>query len=283
MVGVVGRRARPADRHATCATFIAALAPPATGRRALDELNVVESARRLAGGSASPETPPAPGDLVEAILRLAPAPALGATATRQPDHRWACRLPAFLTPDLLRLKLDQFRADNGLTVLSVGGGTHAYRKPAGLGKPGAELTVAVPPGATWHAAELTVHARSVGGLDSHAKELPAAVALLLDKFWRAVQSHADRRAAPRRRADLAVTLTPIDDELRLSDPVSAQCRDLSAGGFCCAHDGPALTGHLFATFPGGPDTAPWGILCEVARHAPDALTGHAVLGVRFLG
>ena len=274
---------RPADRHATCSAFVAALAAPSGGRRTLDELRVVESAPRLAGHPAPGAEPPAPGDLVEAILRLAPAPALGGIPARQPDHRWACRLPVLLAPDLLRLKLDQFRGDNELTVLTVGPGTLVYRKPAGLGKPGAELTVELPPGTAWHAAEVTVHARSVGSLDSGAKEVPPAVAKLLDEFRRAAQPHADRRATPRRRADLAVTLVSIDDELRLGDPLAAQCRDLSAGGFGCATDGPAPTGHLFATFPGSPDTAPWGILCQVARSAPDALTGQTVLGVRFLG
>ncbi len=274
---------RPADRHATCSAFVAALAAPSGDRRPLDELRVVESAARLAGHPESATSPPAPSDLVEAIARLAPAPAIGGTPTRQPDHRWACRLPVLLAPDLLRLKLDQFRGDNGLTVLTVGPGTLVYRKPAGLGKPGAELTVELPPGTAWHAAEVTVHARSVGGLDAGAKEMPPAAARLLDEFRRAVQPPADRRATPRRRADLTVTLVPIDDELRLGDPLAAQCRDLSAGGFGCVLDGPAPSGHLFATFPGGPDTAPWGILCQVVRTARDASTGQTVLGVRFLG
>ncbi len=274
--------ARPADRHATCAAFVAALGAAPTGRRTLDELRVVESSACLAGRPGPGRAPVEPGALVEAILRLAPA-ALGAAPTRQPDHRWACRVPVLVGAELLRLRLEQFRADNGLTALTFGPGALVYRKPAGLGKPGAELTVELPAGTSWRAAEVTVHARGVGGLDAAARELPPAVAELLERFRRAAHPAADRRRAPRRRADLPVTLTPIDDELRLGEPLAALCRDVSAGGFGCTADGDGVTGHLFATFPGGPDTAPWGILCEVVRSARDPLTGQTAMGVRFLG
>ena len=275
--------ARPADRHATCAAFVAALGAAPAGCRTLDELRVVESAARLAGVPEPSGGPPEPAALVEAILRLAPAPTLGVTPARQPDHRWACRVPVYFNAELVRLKLDQFRADNALSALAFGTDALVYRRPAGLGKPGVELTVELPAGTAWHAAELTVHARSVGGLDSAAKELPPAVADLLERLRRAVHPAADRRQAPRRRADLPVTLTPIDDELRLGEPLAATCRDMSASGFGCTADGPGVTGHLFATFPGRPDTAPWAILCEVARSGRDPLTGQTTMGVRFLG
>ncbi len=276
---------RPGDRHASCAAFVAALGATPTTWRTLDELRVVEAAARLSGDppAAPPAAPVTPDELVEALFRLTAPPALAAGPVRQPDQRWACRFPVLLTADMLRMKLDLFREDNELTVLHVGPTTVLFRKPAVPGKPGAELTVELPPGSAWHAAEVTVHARPVGGLDAGGRDMPAALAELVDAFRRAVQPNDDRRRFPRRRADLAVTLVPLDDELRLGAPHAAQCRELSAGGFSCTTAGPPVTGHLFATFPGDPETAPWGILCEVVRTSRDPHTGHPVLAVRFLG
>ncbi len=277
--------ARPGDRHASCAAFVAALGAAPAAWRTLDELRVVESVARLTGDPTTGPTadPLTPGELVEALLSLTPAPAFGPAPVRQPDQRWACRFSVLLTADLLRMKLDLFREDNELNVLHIGPTTVLLRKPAVPGRPGAELTVELPPGSTWHAAEVTVHARPVGGLDAGSRDMPAALAELLDAFRRTVQPTADRRRFPRRRADLAVTLVPLDDELRLGEPHAAQCRELSAGGFSCTTAGLPVKGHLFATFPGDPETAPWGILCEVVRTSRDPLTGQPVLAVRFLG
>lgn len=273
----------PLDRFENCSAFIAALLPPSAEGCCLDEVRLVESIARFDGPIVSKVTLPTPTAFVEAVMQLVPTNSHGmtpATAVRQADGRWAFRFPVRMTSDMIQLKLVVFKDEWSLQYLQVSSDTCLFRKPSKRSRPGVELTI-LTTSTKLASAEVIVLGRSIGGLESNAKQVPIAVAEMMENLRRSLQNLEERRRSPRFPTDLPIGLYAIDDELNVALPITARTRDISATGLCCVVSEPVSMSHAFVSFPTVTAVATCAILSKIVRNQKDG-QGQLLIAVQFL-
>jgi serine/threonine protein kinase len=272
----------PADRFATCAEFIQAVRPTAPSGVVLPEVRLVEPVSHLAGHpDPSAPPPPAPALLVDAVLGAAQdaggAPDSGANPLALPDGRLALRFPLKWTPGLGQLKTGAFKDQYGYLSIPMASDT-TLLKPM-TGKAPVELVVRWPVLATAGMAEVVVTGRyTIGRESARGAEQVAAV---LDQFRRCVQNTTDRRRSPRVRADFAVTVYPVTDDLQVRPPIVGRCRDVSATGFAAVFPDEPKTEHVFVSFPGVSGAAAHAVLAKLMRARPEP-GGEVLLAGRYV-
>ncbi len=271
--------ADPAQRFATCRELLNALRPADSSAVVLDSVRLVESVARLTGKTADPPRGLSSGELVEAVLRAAGGtnPEGGDKPIPLPDGRLAVHFPVQWTPSFGRLKTAAFADQCGYTAVPMASDTVLLKPMPGRAEP-VELVVRWPVRVEAGVAEVSVIGRWTGGLD------PARgadkVAGVLGRFRRLVQNLEDRRKAPRVKAEFAVTVYPIDDDLRVGAVVGGRCRDVSASGFAATLDAAAAGTHAFIRFADVPAVGELAVLAKVVRSSPSP--GGVVTGWRFV-
>lgn len=271
------------DRFENSSAFIAALQPPSSDGCCLDEVRLVESIARFDGPIVSNVTLPTPTAFVEAVMQMVPTNSHGttaATAVRQADGRWAFRFPVRLTQDMIQLKLVVFTDEWSLQYLQLSGDTYLVRKSSKRSRPGVELTIQTT-STKLASAEIVVLGRSIGGLESNAKQVPVAVAEMMENLRRSLQNLEERRRSPRFPTDLPIGLYAIDDELNVALPITARTQDISATGLCCVVSEPVSMSHAFVSFPTVTAVATCAILSKIVRNQKDG-QGQLLIAVQFL-
>lgn len=273
----------PAERFPTCAAFLDAVRPVA-GVVVLDKVRLLEWVGRLNGTGEPPAPPPELMTYTKAVLSLAQGGQAGVTqlpqtsavlppVIRQGDGQYSLRFPIKLSGQLARLKLTAYTAQEGYKELHLGEGV--LLKPKS-GRGSVELFVALPPDGPVTVTEMTVCGR-LRSIDQGPKAVEQVTAAL-DHFRRAIQNAEERRTNNRWRADLPVSLYPVDDELAVGLPIRARTRDVSASGFAVAVTGTPPTGHLFIAFEASGPADGWAALARVVRTAPLDGGDHLIAG-----
>jgi serine/threonine protein kinase len=271
--------ADPTQRFATCREFLDALRPADSSAVVLDSVRLVESVARLTGGAADPPRTLSSGELVAAVLRAAGGTNLegGDRPAHLPDGRLAVRFPVQWTPSFGRLKTNAFADQCGYTAVPVASDT-VLLKPIPTRADPVELVVRWPVRVEAGTAEVSVTGRWTAGLDPTRGT--DKVAGMLGRFRRLVQNLEDRRKAPRVRAEFAVTVYPVDDDLRVGAAIAGRCRDVSASGFAATLDAAPPGTHAFARFADVPEVGELAVLAKLVRSS--AAPGGVVTGWRFV-
>ena len=103
-----------------------------------------------------------------------------------------------MTQDMIQLKLVVFKDEWSLEYLQLTSDTYLFRKSSKRSRPGVELTVQST-STKLASAEIVVLGRLIGGMESNAKQVPIAVAEMMENLRRGLQNLEERRRSPRSR------------------------------------------------------------------------------------